>query len=145
MRVLQPDQPRQVVRHRAVKVVREPRVHRNAVLVLAVLARPGTCDLNSEEVDSVFRLLALPGGLIAAPSFNTDRIHFIDARSKTLNPPPFFGPIAVGPGRPIFEGLQVIARRPGRAGVDFVGPDLFAVAGIASRIIPVELRKLLGP
>lgn len=104
-----------------------------------------TFRLNPEAVDSVFRLVELPGGLIGAPSFNTDRLHVIDPWRRTLDPSPFFGPLELGPGRPIFDGLQVIARRPGRGGVDFTGPDLYALSGIASRVVPVELRKVLGP
>ena len=104
-----------------------------------------TLELNDEPIDSIFRLAVLAGGLIAAPSFNTDRLHFIDARTLELDPMPFGGPLQVGPGRPAFEGLQIIAARPGRRGVDFVGPDLFAVLGVASRITPIELRKLYGP
>ena len=60
-------------------------------------------------------------------------------------PPPFLKPFSVGPGKPIFDGAQILARRPGRAGVDFTGPDLFCLSGIASRIWPIETRKLLGP
>ena len=104
-----------------------------------------TLTLNDDRVDSVFRLIELPGGLLGAPSFNTDTLHIIDPRSGALDPPPFYGPIRVGPGRPVFDGLQIVARRPGRAGVDFVGPDLYCLAGVASRVIPVELRKILGP
>lgn len=106
---------------------------------------PTRFSLNDDPVDSVFRLVLLPGGLIGAPSFNTDRLHLIDPRRGRLDPSPFFGPLELGPGRPIFDGLQVIARRPGRGGVDFVGPDLYALSGVASRVVPVELRKVLGP
>ena len=101
--------------------------------------------LNDLPVDSVFRLIALPGGLIGAPSFNTDRLHVIDPRAAALDPAPFFGPLAVGAGGEIFDGLQVVARRPGRAGVDFVGPDLFVLSGISAQVTPVELRRVLGP
>lgn len=101
--------------------------------------------LNTEAVDSVFRLVELPGGLVGAPSFDTDALHVLDPRTGRLDPPPFFGPLAVGPGRPALEGLSLVARRPGRAGVDFVGPDLFALSALASRIRPIELRKVLGP
>lgn len=100
--------------------------------------------LNDEVVDSVFRMLPLPGGLIAVPSYNTDRLHILDPRTATLAPPPYYGPLVVGPGRPVFDGLQICARRPGRAGVDFVGPDIYCLAA-ASRVTPIETRKLLGP
>jgi len=100
--------------------------------------------LNDETVDSIFRLVSLPGGLIGAGSNNTDMLHVIDPVTRTLAPLPFGGPIAVGPGRPLPDGLQILARRPGRAGVDFVGPDVLAMMR-ASRIIPLELRKVLGP
>jgi len=102
-------------------------------------------ELNQEPVDSVFRLQLMPGKLIAAPSFNSDRIHIIDAYTGELQPPPFYEPFEVGPGRPIFDGAQILARRSGRAGVDFVGPDLFCISGIASRLTPIETRKLMGP
>lgn len=103
-----------------------------------------TLTLNSDVYDSVFRWVDLPCGLLGAPSYDTDRIHVIDPRTRRLDPAPFLGPIVVGPGRPLFDGLQAVARRPGRAGVDFVGPDLF-VLGSNSRVTPVELRRILGP
>lgn len=101
--------------------------------------------VNDEEVDSVFRMIELEGGLVAVPSFNTDRLHVLDRRTAELNPAPFFEPFPVGPGRPVFSGLQVVARRPGRIGVDFVGPDLFLLFGPGSAIVPLELRKVMGP
>lgn len=100
---------------------------------------------SDDEVASVFRLLALAGGLLGVPSFNSDRIHIVDPRTYALNPEPFFGPLQVGPGGLIFDGLQIAARRPGRAGLDFVGPDLLVLSGVAARLTPVELRKILGP
>ncbi len=104
-----------------------------------------TLTLNAELYDSVFRWVELPCGLLGAPSYNGDRLHVIDPRTRALDPLPFPGPIPVGPGRPLFSGLQAAARRPGRAGVDFVGPDLFVLSSIASRVTPVELRRILGP
>ncbi len=101
--------------------------------------------LSPDPVDSVFRLVELGGGLLAVPVFNSDRLHFVDMRTGALNPAPFFEALAVGPGRPLFDGLQIVARRPGRPGVDFVGPDLLALFGPASRIVPLELRQWLGP
>lgn len=101
--------------------------------------------VNDEEVDSIFRMIELDGGLVAVPSFNTDRLHVLDLRTGQLNPPPFFEPFLVGPGRPVFSGLQVVARRPGRIGVDFTGPDLFLLFGPGSSITPLELRKVMGP
>jgi|GEM_PF-2910282 len=101
--------------------------------------------LNSEAVDSVFRLFLMPGGLIGVPSFNTDTLHVIDPGTASLNPEPFYAPLQVGPGGQLFDGLQIVARRPGRAGVDFVGPDLLVLSGIAARVTPIELRKILGP
>jgi hypothetical protein len=101
--------------------------------------------LNGETTDSIFRLVDLGGGLVGVPSFNTDRLHILDARTGTLDPEPFFAPLAIGPGRPLFDGLQIVAARPGRRGVEFTGPDLFALTGQASELIPIELRKVLGP
>lgn len=104
-----------------------------------------TMQLNEEAIDSVFRMVELGGGLVGVPSYNTDRLHIFDARTGELDPPPFYAPIPVGPGRPVFDGLKVVARRPGRRGVDFVGPDLFVLTGDSSELIPIELRKVLGP
>ncbi|MCK6552717.1 hypothetical protein L6R52_43240, partial [Myxococcota bacterium] len=101
--------------------------------------------LSSDDVDSVMRLVELPGGLVGAPSFNGDRLFVVDPVRRVLSPPPFFGPLVIGPGRPIFDGLQVVARRPGTSGVDFCGPELFALSGLASRVVPIELRRILGP
>lgn len=102
-------------------------------------------DVEGEGVDSIFRLFELPGGLLGVPSFNTDRLHVLDPRTGALNPAPFFAPLQIGPGGTIFSGLQIVARRPGRAGVDFVGPDLMALSGLSASVTPVELRKVLGP
>lgn len=106
---------------------------------------PTTLVLNAEAIESVFRWVELPCGLLGAPSFDTDRLHVIDPRTRALDPPPFTAPLVLGPGRPLIDGLNVVARRPGRAGLDFVGPDLFALANVASRVTPVELRRILGP
>lgn len=106
---------------------------------------PQDLRVNQEEVDSIFRMIELDGGLAAVPSFNTDRLHVLDLHTGALDPPPFFQPLEVGPGRPVFQGLQVVARRPGRIGLDFQGPDLFLLFGPGSVITPLELRKVLGP
>jgi hypothetical protein len=108
-------------------------------------AQPRDFVLNDDAVDSVFRMVELDCGLLAVPSFNSDRLHVIDLDRGELDPLPFAGPIPVGPGRPLFEGLQIVARRPGKSGVDFVGPDLYVLSGLTGRITPVETRKLLGP
>lgn len=120
---------------------------RASVIAIELATRQDvTIDLGDpEEVNSVFRLVDLGGGLLAAPTFNRDELFFIDATTKTKNPPPFYAPLVIGAGAPVFDGLQVIAARPGRRGVDFVGPDLYALSGLAARVTPVELRKLLGP
>jgi hypothetical protein len=101
--------------------------------------------VNDETIDSIFRLVELGGGLVGVPSFNTDRLHILDARTGELDPAPFFAPLRVGPGRPVFDGLQIVAARAGRRGIDFTGPDLFALTGQASEVVPIELRKVLGP
>ena len=106
---------------------------------------PRVVRLNDEVVDSVFRLERLPGGLVLAASFDTDRLHVVDGRTGALDPLPFGGPLELGPGRPLFDGLQIVAVRPGRRGVDFVGPDLVALGGVASRLTPVDLSAVLGP
>ncbi|MFO0729116.1 MAG: hypothetical protein U1E65_35375 [Myxococcota bacterium] len=101
--------------------------------------------LNSEAVDSIFRLVEGPGGLILAPSFDSDRLHVIDPVLLVQDGAPFFGPIPLGPGRPLFSGLQILARRPGRPGLDFVGPDYVALLGIASELVAIDTLKVLGP
>jgi hypothetical protein len=120
---------------------------KGAVRRIDLVDRTKTNDLvvDDEMVDSLFRLVDLEGGLVGVPSFDTDRLHILDTRTGMLDPLPFGGPLAVGPGRPIFDGLQIVARRPGRRGVDFVEPDLYALSGIASLVTPIELRKVLGP
>ena len=101
--------------------------------------------LNDREVASVFGWVDLPCGLLGAPVFDTDTLHVLDPRTRRLDPPPFYAPLVLGPGRPLVDGLQAVARRPGRLGVDFVGPDTLALAGVASRVTPLELRRILGP
>ncbi len=101
--------------------------------------------LNQDAVDSVFRLLALPEGLVLAGSFGSDRLHVIDARTGELSPPLFEEPFAVGPGLPVFDGLHTVARRPGRRGIDFEGPDIFVLSSLAARVRGLELRQLFGP
>lgn len=104
-----------------------------------------TISLNEQPLDSVFRLTRLTGHLVAAASFNTDKLFIFDSDTGLLNPPPFVAPFTVGPGPPVFDGAQIVARRAGRAGVDYTGPDLYVLGGLASRIWSVETRKLLGP
>lgn len=121
--------------------------------VKAALRRVGLQDhtvtrdyvLSDAPFDSIFRIVDLDGGLIGVPSFDGDRLYLVDTRTGVVSPPPFFAPLQIGPGGPVSDGLQIIARRPGRPGVDFSGPDLYALAGIASKVTPIELRKLLGP
>jgi hypothetical protein len=72
-------------------------------------------------------------------------LRFIDSTTGELDPAPFYSPLVVGRGPPISDGIALIARRPGRAGVDFAGPDLFALSNLASRVVPIELEALLGP
>ena len=100
---------------------------------------------NAVQRRACLTVVVIGGGLVGVPSFNTDRMHILDARTGAIDPEPFFAPLAVGPGRPLFDGLQIVAARPGRRGVDFRGPDLFALTGQASELIPIELRKVLGP
>ncbi|MBI2375063.1 MAG: hypothetical protein HYV07_13790 [Deltaproteobacteria bacterium] len=104
-----------------------------------------TININELPVDSIFRLTPILGSLALVPSFNSDRLHVIDLVSGELDPPPFFEPLIIGEGGSFLSGLQVVATRPGRAGVDFTGPDLFALLGLASEVVPIELRKVLGP
>lgn len=101
--------------------------------------------LNALEVASVFGWVELPCGLLGAPVFDTDTLHVLDPRSGRLDPAPFYAPLVVGPGRPLLDGLQAVARRPGRVGVDFIGPDTLVLASVASRVTPLELRRILGP
>jgi hypothetical protein len=108
-------------------------------------ATPMDISVSGESVDSIFRMIDLDGGLLAVPSFDSDRLHILDTRSALLDPAPFYAPLATGPGRPILDGLQIVARRSGSRGVDFLGPDLYVLGGLASRVTPLNLRRILGP
>lgn len=102
-----------------------------------------TLTLTTRAVDSVFRLVDLGGGLIGAPSFNTDQLFVVDGRVGAAGA--LGGPLSVGAGGAVFDGLQVVARRPGRRGVDFVGPDLFALFGLSAEIVAIDLLAIMGP
>lgn len=98
--------------------------------------------LTTAALDSVFRLVDFGGGLIGAPSFNTDQLFVVDARRATAGA--FGGPIRLGGDGGLLDGLQVVARRP-EVRFDAPGPEVFALLGIASQVVGVDLGAILGP
>lgn len=94
-------------------------------------------------LDSVFRLVDLGGGLVGAPSFNTDQLFVVDAVTRKLGA--LGGPLMVGGGGGVLDGLQVVGRRSGRRGVDFEGPELYALLGVAAQVKAIDLSHILGP
>ena len=66
-------------------------------------------------------------GIGFASIFENDQIAVFDTSDNqtNLNPFPFIAPFPAGSTASLIEGVQSIAIRPGRSGIDFQGADVF--------------------
>lgn len=82
--------------------------------------------------------------------FNSDQIAVIDTKNDEISPFPFsfFFPAGIradNPNSVFFDGVQFLAIRPGRPGVDFEGADIFYTTGISSKLGSVNTSLVLPP
>jgi hypothetical protein len=89
-------------------------------------------------------------GLGFTTLFNSDQIAVIDTANDQISPFPFsfFFPAgirAASPNSDFFDGVQFLAIRPGTAGVDFEGADIFYTTGISSKLGSVNTALVLPP
>ena len=82
--------------------------------------------------------------------FNSDQIAVIDTANDEISPFPFsfFFPAGIradNPNSDLFDGVQFLAIRPGKPGVDFEGADIFYTTGISSKLGSVNTALVLPP
>ncbi len=95
---------------------------------------------------SVFECVPHLTGLVFCGIFDSDALVAVDMRDDTVRPWPFTTdvPLAAAAGN-LKLGVQSLAVRPGRNGVDRTGPDILVLLGLASRVATVDTRFILGP
>jgi hypothetical protein len=98
--------------------------------------------LRDVTTDSIFETLALPGGLVAAVDFATDRVHVVDPRGPTLQPWPFSEPFRLNLGN-VPRGAQALARVPPTE--DRASPDAVVLLGLSAELVPLRLWEVVGP
>ncbi len=105
-----------------------------------------TLDEN-EQTDSIFSTLSLGGGLLAIAQYNKDQIWFYDMQAKEMNPWPFRNPLTISAqlSDSIFKGLLKLAKPPGQPLVEHHGFIMYALTGLSSELIPIDLGEILGP
>ena len=79
--------------------------------------------------------IAIRDNLLFVTLFNSDQIAVLNTDNDELNPFPYMAPFPAGirafdPDADLFDGVQLLAIRPGVPGVDFQGPDIFFTTGI---------------
>jgi hypothetical protein len=89
-------------------------------------------------------------GLGFTTLFNSDQIAVFDTANDEISPFPFsfFFPAGIradNPNSDLFDGVQFLAIRPGTAGVDFEGADIFYTTGISSKYCSVNTALVLPP
>ena len=89
-------------------------------------------------------------GLGFTTLFNSDQIAVIDTANDEISPFPFsfFFPAGIradNPNSDLFDGVQFLAIRPGTAGVNFQGADVFYTTGISSQLGSVNTSQVLPP
>jgi hypothetical protein len=89
-----------------------------------------------DRLNTVFDTVALPGGLVGALHFETDRLHVIDPRTETLDAWPFSSPITIGDGGQTFRGAIAL---------DVDGWRGAALLALSAEIVPLDLRQVMGP
>jgi hypothetical protein len=97
-------------------------------------------DLNSLNLTAD---VAIKNNLLFATLFDTDQIAVVDTDTDEVNPFPYIAPFPAGmrafdPGSKFFDGVQSLAIRPGKTGVDFAGPNIFFTTGISEQLGSVD-------
>ncbi|NIP26022.1 MAG: hypothetical protein GWO38_19940 [Phycisphaerae bacterium] len=87
--------------------------------------------------------IAIKDGLLFTTLFNSDQIAVLDTSTDQVNPFPYIVPFPAGirgddPNSQLFDGVQSLAIRPGEAGVDFTGADIYFITGISEQLGSVD-------
>ncbi len=87
--------------------------------------------------------LAVRDNLLFISLFNSDQIAVLNTDDDQVNPFPYAFPFPAGlrsdnPDSNFFDGVQSIAIRPGTAGIDFTGPDLYFITGLSSQLGSID-------
>jgi hypothetical protein len=99
-----------------------------------------------DELRSVFECGLHGTGLVFCGLFDTDTLVVVDARDNAVGPWPFTDGIPVGQGSgALKQGLQSLAVRPGRNGVDRAGNDILLLLSLSARVAALDTRFVLGP
>ncbi len=67
----------------------------------------------------------------------------LDTSTDQVDPFPYIAPFPAGirgdnPNSQLFDGVQSLAIRPGEAGVDFTGADIYFITGISEQLGSVD-------
>lgn len=101
---------------------------------------------DTQDLRSVFECALHATGLVACALFDKDTVVFVDPRTQEVNPWPFTGPVVIPENAgQVRLGLQSLAVRPGRNGVDRTGPDVVLLMSLASRLAALDTRFVFGP
>ena len=101
---------------------------------------------NSDDLRTTFECGLHPTGLVFCGLFDTDALVVVDSRDDAVRPWPFNDVIALGEGSGAMkQGLQSLAMRPGRNGVDRNGNDILVLLSLSSRVAALDTRFVLGP
>ena len=89
--------------------------------------------------------LAVRDNLLFISLFNSDQIAVLSTDDDQVYPFPYAFPFPAGlrsdnPDSNFFDGVQSIAIRPGTAGIDFSGPDLYFITGISSQLGSIDTK-----
>jgi len=110
----------------------------------------GTADsIITEQGDALrttFECALHGAGLAFCGTFDTDSLTVLDTADDTVRPWPFSDDISIrAPGTSAQVGVQSLAVRPGRNGVDRTGTDIVVLASLASQVVALDTRFVLGP
>jgi hypothetical protein len=89
-----------------------------------------------DRLNTVFDTALLPGGLVGAVHFETDRLHVVDPATATLDPWPFTSPLVLAEGGGTFRGVNAIAFERWRGAV---------LLALSAEVVGVDLRQVVGP
>ncbi|MEW5848686.1 MAG: hypothetical protein AB2A00_07715 [Myxococcota bacterium] len=99
-----------------------------------------------ELLRTVFECVLHPTALVFCGLFDTDSIVVVDSADDTVRPWPFTSDIRVNTGDSAVRlGIQSLAMRPGRNGVDRAGNDILVLLSLATRVSALDTRFVLGP
>ena len=87
------------------------------------------------------------GNLIFITDFHRDRLLVLDGETLQLNSWPFINglPLSNSNHSDFFKGPIVIVQREGRPGIDFLGPNMFALHNLSAQLVPLSFLQLMGP